>query len=217
MREVLGARQNRDGPTRVKWLLGETAVIPPGHRRLWRVAVAHRWRTRPELRARLAGAVARQFLYGSGATPFAELDTFGAIRSQFVSVTGGVAPDYMERGGVTYYLAQDQLGSVRQVIDVSTGAVVQALDYDVDGVVIRNTNPGFQPFGYAGGLMDLDGGTVHFGARDYDARTARWLQPDPIGARAQNVSCTDAGGVGSCAVKRENRIRREANIPRRKY
>ena len=46
----------------------------------------------------------------------------------------------------------------------------------------RNTNPGLQPFGYAGGLLDLDGRFVHFGARDYDARTSQRLEPDPIGA-----------------------------------
>lgn len=35
---------------------------------------------------------------------------------------------------------------MRQVVDVDTGAVVQELDYDVWGVVTRDTNPGFQPF-----------------------------------------------------------------------
>jgi RHS repeat-associated protein len=111
----------------------------------------------------------------------------------------------MLRGGRTYYIAHDQLGSVRQVIDVGTGVVAQALDYDVHGVITRNTNPNFQPFGYAGGLTDLDGRAVHFGARDYDPRTARWLQPDPIGALgganrytyAENdpVNLTDPSGL----------------------
>jgi len=41
--------------------------------------------------------------------------------------------------------------------------------------------PGFQPFGFAGGLYDWDTGLVRFGARDYDAETGRWTSKDPIG------------------------------------
>jgi RHS repeat-associated protein len=43
-----------------------------------------------------------------------------------------------------------------------------------------DTNPGFQPFGFAGGLYDTDTGLVRFGARDYDAVTGRWTAKDPI-------------------------------------
>lgn len=67
-------------------------------------------------------------------------------------------------------------------IDVATGAVLQQIDYDALGNVTRNTNPWLQSFTYAGGMTDLDGRVVHFGARDYDARTGRWLEVDPIGA-----------------------------------
>ena len=37
-----------------------------------------------------------------------------------------------------------------------------------------------QPFGFAGGIWDRDTGLVHFGAREYDPETGRWLQKDPI-------------------------------------
>jgi RHS repeat-associated protein len=43
-----------------------------------------------------------------------------------------------------------------------------------------DTNPGFQPFGFAGGLYDRDTGLVRFGARDYDATTGRWTAKDPV-------------------------------------
>lgn len=55
------------------------------------------------------------------------------------------------------------------------------MNYDAFGRVIQDTRPGFQPFGFAGGLYDPETGLVRFGARDYDAETGRWTTKDPIG------------------------------------
>lgn len=74
--------------------------------------------------------------------------------------------------------------SPRLVINTSSGAVVQQMDYDAFGRVVVDTNPGFQPFGFAGGLYDPLTGLVRFGARDYDAEIARWTAKDPIGFAA---------------------------------
>jgi RHS repeat-associated protein len=46
--------------------------------------------------------------------------------------------------------------------------------------VILDTNPGFQPFGFAGGIYDRDTGLVRHGVRDYDPETGRWTAKDPI-------------------------------------
>ncbi|MFT4579434.1 MAG: RHS repeat-associated protein [Nitrospinales bacterium] len=48
------------------------------------------------------------------------------------------------------------------------------------GNVIADTNPGFQPFGFAGGLYDASTGLTRFGARDYDPENGRWTSKDPV-------------------------------------
>jgi len=88
-------------------------------------------------------------------------------------------PDFMIKNGVTYRIIADQAGSVRLVINTETGEVVQRMDYDEFGRVTRNTSPGFQPFGFGGGLYDDDTKLVHFGAREYDAFIGRWTSQDP--------------------------------------
>ena len=87
----------------------------------------------------------------------------------------------MVKGGVTYRLVADHLGSPRLVVDASTGVVVQEMRYDEFGRITLDTNPGFQPFGFAGGLYDHQTGLVRFGARDYDPEVGRWLSRDPSG------------------------------------
>jgi RHS repeat-associated protein len=113
--------------------------------------------------------------------PVAELDGSGQVVSRLVYASKANVPDYMIQGGVTYRLISDHLGSVRLVVNASTGAVAQRIDYDEFGNVLADTSPGFQPFGFAGGLYDPDTGLVRFGARDYDPAIGRWTAKDPIG------------------------------------
>jgi RHS repeat-associated protein len=82
----------------------------------------------------------------------------------------------------------DHLGSVRLVVNTADGAIAQRLDYDEYGQVLQDTNPGFQPFGFAGGLYDPDTKLVRFGARDYDAFAGRWMTRDPIRFAAGDVN-----------------------------
>jgi len=124
------------------------------------------------------GTLVQGFLYRDQFNPVAELDGSNNLVAQFIYGTKGNVPDYMLKGGVIYRFISDHLGSVRLVVNVADGTIVQRLDYDALGVVIDDTNPGFQPFGFAGGLYDQDTKLVRFGARDYDAAAGRWTAKD---------------------------------------
>ncbi len=130
---------------------------------------------------KVGGVLEQGWLYGPGASgPMAELDDQGAVVSRFVYATSATVPDYMVKSGTTYRIVKDQLGSPRLVVNAATGSVAQEIEYGPFGEVIADSNPGFQPFGFAGGLYDHQTGLVRFGARDYDATTGRWTATDPI-------------------------------------
>ena len=103
---------------------------------------------------RVNGVLVQGLRYGDQLNPVAELDGSGTLVSRFVYASQGHVPDYMVKGGITYRIISDHLGSPRLVVNAATGEVAQQLDYDEFGVVTRDTNPGFQPFGFAGGLYE---------------------------------------------------------------
>jgi RHS repeat-associated protein len=146
-------------------------------------AVGHR------IGKRLDGLLQSGYLYKDGLNPIAELDGSGLLVSRFVYGHRLTVPAYMIREGSTYRLISNELGSPRLVIDVANGSIAQQIDYDEYGRVTNDTNPGFQPFGFAGGLYDPLTGLVQFGARDYDPETGRWIRQDPdlFGGDATNL------------------------------
>jgi RHS repeat-associated protein len=123
---------------------------------------------------KINGAIVRRWTYRDPLTPVAELDAAGGVVSRIV---GG---EYLVKGGVTYRIVKDHQGSPRMVVNSATGAIAQRMDFDEFGIVRSDSAPGFQPFGFAGGLYDPDTGLVRFGVRDYDADVGRWMAKDPI-------------------------------------
>jgi RHS repeat-associated protein len=126
------------------------------------------------------GVLTQGFLYKDQLNPAAELDGQGNVVSVFVYGTRSNVPDYFTNGGELYRIISDDLGSPRLVIRASDGAIVQRLDYGPFGRVLLDTNPGFQPFGFAGGIYDYQTSLVRFGARDYDPEAGRWTTKDPL-------------------------------------
>jgi RHS repeat-associated protein len=129
---------------------------------------------------KINGTLAQGFLYDGQLQIIAELDGSGNVVSRFVYGDRSNVPSYMIKGGITYRIIADHLGSPRLIINTTNGTIAQRINYDEFGNVLNDTNPGFQPFGFAGGLYDQHTGLTRFGARDYDPQSGRWTAKDPI-------------------------------------
>lgn len=132
---------------------------------------------------KINGTLVQGFLYKNQLNPVAELDGSGNVVSRFIYASKANVPDLIVKGGVTYKIISDYLGSPRLVVNSVNDSVVQRMDYDEFGNLLADTHPGFQPFGFAGGLYDRDSKFVRFGARDYSPWVGRWTVKDPIGFR----------------------------------
>jgi len=104
---------------------------------------------------KINGTLTQAFVYQDQLKPAAELDGDGNVISTFVYAGKANVPDYMIKGGVSYRIVTDHLGSVRLVVDSATGEIVQQMDYDEWGNIQGDSNPGFQPFGFAGGIVTV--------------------------------------------------------------
>jgi RHS repeat-associated protein len=123
----------------------------------------------------------------------------------------------MIAGGVNYRIFADHLGSPVLVVNASSGTVAEQITYDEFGNVLSDTNPGFQPFGFAGGLYDPDTQLLQFGARDYNPATGRWTAKDPTLFAGGDtnfygyvvgdpVNLTDPTGLSSCNKKKVKKV-----------
>jgi len=126
------------------------------------------------------GVLQKRWVYMDQTRIAAELNSSGGITKRFIYGSKRNVPDYMLVGSTKYRIISDHLGSVRLVVKQSDGSITQRMNHDEFGRVTEDTNPGYLPFGFAGGLYDHQTGLVRFGVRDYDAETGRWTSKDPI-------------------------------------
>ena len=127
------------------------------------------------------GTRTHAWAYKDGANPIAEYDGAGVLTARFIYASHAHVPDAMIKGGATYAFVHAPDGSVRAVIEAQTGAVMQHIEYGPFGRVLSDTNPGFQPFGFAGGLYDAETELVQLGVRTYDPFSGRWMNAEPAG------------------------------------
>jgi RHS repeat-associated protein len=130
---------------------------------------------------RINGALTQGWIFRNSLKPVAETDGTGTLTARFVYGTTGAVPAYFTRNGSTYRVITDGTGSPRVIVDAGTGAVVDVVGRDDFGVVINESSPGFQTFGFGTGQYDVDTGLVRIGARDLDPIVGRWITRDPAG------------------------------------
>ena len=156
------------------------------------------------------GTLVQGFLYQDDLRPVAELNGAGAVVRRFVyDTTSANVPAYMVQGAVTYRILTDPIGSVRLVVDTASGQIVQQMDYDGFGQVVQDTSPGFQPFGFAGGLYDRDTHLIRFGARDYDPELGRFDRQGPDRVRRRRRERVRLVGRRSDQRERLRRVGRQ--------
>jgi RHS repeat-associated protein len=139
------------------------------------------------------GSLTKAWLYQSQLNPVVELDSAGNVTKRFIYGEKGNVPSYlMTYSGATvtgtYKVVSNHLGSPVLVVNTSDGSIAQQIAYDEFWEVLSDTNPGFTPFGFAGGLYDSDTGLTRFGVRDYDAEVGRWTSKDPILFEGEDIN-----------------------------
>lgn len=114
-------------------------------------------------------------------TVAATLDPRGEVDIRFIDIGEDGVPRALIRNSNLYLLLRDHMGSVRAVVDANDGTVVQSLTFDPFGRMLANSSPGWQPFGFAGGLTDPISGVVRLGRRTYEPFIGRYLSRHPDG------------------------------------
>jgi RHS repeat-associated protein len=129
---------------------------------------------------KIDGQIMSGTIYRDQYRPAAEVDANGEVTARYV-YSDSLSPAYVAKNGTDYLEVVDAVGSPTVVLDSTDGTVADTVTRDVWGGVQRESAPGFQLVGYAGGVTDPDTGLVRFGARDYAPETGRWTAPDPLG------------------------------------
>jgi len=182
--------------------LGNLARIdlPDGRRINYVIDAANR-----RVGKKVDGTLVQGFLWGADGRIAAELDGSGGVVSRFVHASEDGAPDFMVKGGHTYRMVRDHLGSPRLIVDASSGAVAQRVDYDEFGVVVSETGNGFQPFGFAGGLQDGDADATSLAGRTYATAVGSWTDR-PIAVAGHATWAESAFGRPNSRHLRSGRV-----------
>jgi RHS repeat-associated protein len=124
------------------------------------------------------------------ANPYIDFNGSGTLSQRYLTNPHGLNQFYtrVDATGTANWYLTDNLGSVRQIVDTS-GNVLDALTYDLYGVIVNETNPGNgDRFKLTGGAYDLGSGNYLFWARPYRPSDGRFLVEDPLSFAAGDMN-----------------------------
>ena len=90
----------------------------------------------------VGGTLATEYLYQDALNVVAQLDGSGNVVARYVFGTKPNVPDYFTTSTGTFRILSDHLGSPRLVVNTSSGAIVEQIDYDEFGVVTERYESG---------------------------------------------------------------------------
>jgi RHS repeat-associated protein len=125
-----------------------------------------------------------EFLFGPGGTRLASM-TAQTVGKLDLPLPGGDAAVYFSVG-LTYYRHSDWLGSSRLASWPSPSTAYFDKSYAPFGEIYNETGTSERSF--TGQDNDLTTGSYDFPFREYDPTQGRWLQPDPAGVNAVDVT-----------------------------
>ncbi len=132
----------------------------------------------------------QRFYYdGFEAARIDESSTLGALRARNWQTYSAVIDDLLAitpkaatgdgPGSASYYAHTDHQGSIRALTD-DTATIANQYDYDSYGNRLAAVESLPQPFGYTGRRIAKGTGLYYYRFRDYDPKTGRFLQEDPL-------------------------------------
>lgn len=133
------------------------------------------------IKRKSSGTETARYLYDGQHRVLGEVSSTNTMDRLYVYGSRANVADYYTDGTDDYQFFVDPIGSVRLVVKTSSGTVSLRRDYDEFGIITNTSGSNPQPFGFAGGVYDAQTNFYHFGEREYDPETGRWLSKDPIG------------------------------------
>jgi len=109
-----------------------------------------------------------------------ELDGSDNITARYTHGPGIDEPLIMEKNSQSFYYHADGLGSVTEITDAA-GAVKQQYVYSSFGKIESQLDSSFvQPYTFTAREFDSETELYHYRARQYDSKSGRFNQEDPI-------------------------------------
>jgi RHS repeat-associated protein len=156
-----------------------------------------------------------------GANAWADYSASGQVLARYLFGQGAdeILARFRPGEGTAWYLT-DRLGSVRDIVNAA-GVVIDHLDYDSFGNILRQTNPAAgDRFTFTGREWDPQLQLYYYRARFYDPQQGRFVSQDPTGFSAGDTNlyryvgnsplgATDPSGnlaITECAILKAVRV-----------